>query len=57
MQLLLLVIADKGEVFHKTGRFCNEDTWNETASVDYNLYGNSLRTATMNKLLLIRVLL
>ena len=57
MQLLLMVIADRGEVFHKTGRLCNEDTWNETASVDNNLYGNSLRTAAMNKLIFFRVLL
>ena len=55
MQLLLMVIADSGEVFRKTGKLCNEDTWNETASVDNNLYGNSLRTAAMNKLILIRV--
>ena len=33
--------TDRKEFFQKTGKMCNEDSWNETASVDYSPYGYS----------------
>jgi nucleoside-diphosphate-sugar epimerase len=33
--------TDTSAAFQKTGKLCNEDTWNETASIDYNPYAYS----------------
>jgi nucleoside-diphosphate-sugar epimerase len=37
--------TDTSEVFQKTGKLCNEDTRDETASVDYNPSAYSKRLA------------